>query len=72
MGSSQAGSIASRGFFQGSLSRGWPMWLAPIAAVEYLEAAPPLVSNHGLVRAIAQARFDEPAGRLSEECLNVV
>ena len=34
--------------------RRWPTWLAPIAAVEYLEAAPAFASNHGLGMAIAQ------------------
>jgi len=30
------------------------VWLAPIAAVEYLEAARPLAYNHGLGMAIAE------------------
>jgi hypothetical protein len=36
------------------LSRRRPMSLAPIAAVEYLEAALSLASNHGVSVAIAQ------------------
>ncbi len=34
------------------------MWLAPVAAVEYLEAAHPLASNHDLGMAIP--RLDLP------------
>lgn len=42
------------------------MSLAPIAAVEYLEAAVPFTINHGLVMTIAETRFgehDEPVVR---------
>ncbi len=37
-----------------SLSRSSPMPLAPIAAVDYLEAAPAFASNYGLGMALAQ------------------
>jgi hypothetical protein len=36
------------------LSRRWQMWLAPIAAIEYLEAALAFASNHRLGMTITQ------------------
>jgi hypothetical protein len=45
------------------LSRRWQMWLAPIAAIEYLEAALAFTSNHGLGVAVAQLDLtDRSAG----------
>jgi len=43
--------------------RRWPTWLAPIAAVEYLEAAPAFARNHGPGMPIAQLDLtNRPAG----------
>ena len=48
------------------------MWLAPIAAIEYLEAALAFTSNHGLGMTIAQ--FDltnRPAGCLPKPAASI-
>jgi hypothetical protein len=45
-----------------------PLWLAPIAPVEYLKAALPFAVNNGFGMAIAQLNLTNPAGLPHRAC----